>query len=104
MRAHMNLQRAEVATNSGKSLLTEGKIDDAIVEFHNAIGFDPKFAEAHLELATALDKQGKAIEARRERDTALTLQQEQADPNSAPSVEGRKCVPDSDHPAACTGK
>ena len=104
MRAHMNLQRAEVATNSGKSLLTEGKIDDAIVEFHNAIGFDPKFAEAHLELATALDKQGKASEAKRERDTALTLQQEQADPNSAPSVEGKKCVPDSDHPAACTGK
>ena len=104
MRAHMNLQRAEVATNSGKSLLTEGKIDDAIVEFHNAIGFDATFAEAHLELATALDKQGKATEAKKERDTALTLQQEHEDPNSAPSMDDKKCLPDPNHPAACTGK
>jgi tetratricopeptide (TPR) repeat protein len=63
MRAHMNFQRAEVATNSGKSLMREGKIDDAMVEFRNAIGFDPGYAEAHLELAKALAKQGKTAEA-----------------------------------------
>jgi protein O-GlcNAc transferase len=73
MRAHMNLQRAQVATNSGKSLLAEGKVDDAIVEFRNAIGFDAKYAEAHLELAKALDKQGKTQEAEAERAQAKAL-------------------------------
>jgi protein O-GlcNAc transferase len=63
MRAHMNFQRAEVATNSGKSLMTAGKIDDAIVEFRNAIGFDPEYAEAHVELGKALEIQGKSAEA-----------------------------------------
>ena len=89
MRAHMNLQRAEVATNSGKTLLGEGKIDDAIVEFRNAIGFDPTFAEAHAELAAALDQQGKAAEAQTERSTALTLQK-QASPPADATTNGQK--------------
>ncbi len=88
MREHMNLQRAEVATNSGKSLLNDGKIDEAIVEFHNAISFDPTFAEAHAELATALDKQGKSAEAQKERDAALSLRQK-AEPASEPAAKGR---------------
>ena len=70
MRKHMNLQRAEVATNSGKSLLTNGKIDDAIVEFRDALSFDPSYAEAHLKLAAALEKQGKTAEAAAERAQA----------------------------------
>ena len=73
MRAHMDRQRAEVATNSGKSLLGAGKIDDAIVEFRNAVSFDPKYAEAHRELADALDKEGKAGEAESERAQAKAL-------------------------------
>ena len=88
MRAHMNLQRAEVATNSGKSLLNDGKVDEAIVEFHNAISFDPTFAEAHTELATALDRQGKSAEAQRERDAALSLQQK-LEPAPEPATKGR---------------
>ena len=70
MRKHMNLQRAEVATNSGKSLLTSGKIDDAIVEFRDALSFDPSYTEAHLKLAAALEKQGKMAEAAAERAQA----------------------------------
>jgi protein O-GlcNAc transferase len=73
MRRHMNLQRAEVATNSGKSLLANGKIDDAIVQFRDALSFDPDYAEAHLGLADALDKQGKAAEAAAERAQADKL-------------------------------
>lgn len=73
MRAHMNRQRAEVATNSGKSMLTAGKLDDAIVEFRNAVTFDPKYAEAHRELADALAKQGKTGEAETERAQARAL-------------------------------
>lgn len=67
MRTHMNLQRAEVATNSGKSLLKQGKLDDAIVQFRDALTFDPNYAEAHLQLAATLEKQGKAADAAMER-------------------------------------
>jgi protein O-GlcNAc transferase len=73
MRAHMNLQRAEVATNSGKSLMANGKLDDAIVQFRDALTFDPKYVEAHLELAEALEKQGKPDEAAKERAQAQSL-------------------------------
>ena len=73
MRNHMNLQRAEVATNSGKSLLASGKIDDAIVQFREALSFDPGYAEAHLSLAEALGKQGKSAEAAVERAQADKL-------------------------------
>lgn len=75
MRKHMNLQRAEVATNSGKSLLASGKIDDAIVQFRDALSFDPSYAEAHLRLAEALSKQGKTTEAAAERAQADKLKQ-----------------------------
>ena len=75
MRNHMNLQRAEVATNSGKSLLASGKIDDAIVQFRDALSFDPDYAEAHLRLAEALDKQGKTAEAAAERAQADKFEQ-----------------------------
>jgi tetratricopeptide (TPR) repeat protein len=73
MRAHMNLQRAEVATNSGKSLLQSGKLEDAIVQFRDALNFDPKYAEAHARLADALEKQGKIVEAAEERAQADAL-------------------------------
>lgn len=75
MRKHMNLQRAEVATNSGKSLLASGKIDDAIVQFRDALSFDPSYTEAHLKLAEALEKQGKTAEAAAERAQAEKLNQ-----------------------------
>ena len=73
MRNHMNLQRAEVATNSGKSLLAGGKVDDAMVEFRNALSFDPDYAEAHSEMAQALEKQGRTAEAAAERAQADKL-------------------------------
>lgn len=76
MRQHMNLQRAEVATNSGKSLLEGGKLDDAIVQFRDALAFDPKYVEAHLKLAEALEKQGKAAEAAAERAQAEALEKQ----------------------------
>ena len=90
MRAHMNYQRAEVATNSGKSLMKAGKIDDAVVEFRNAITFDPGFEEAHTELANALEKQGKTAEAVAERACAKAIE------SAAPDQENPQAVP-----AAC---
>ena len=74
MRAHMNLQRAEVATNSGRTLLSSGKLEDAVAQFRNAIAFDPQYAAAHAALADVLEKQGKSVEAETERAQATSLQ------------------------------
>jgi len=92
MRAHMNFQRAEVATNSGKSLLAAGKVDDAITEFCNAIAFDTTYAEAHLGLADALDKQGKTNDAAAERAqaNAATSAGETQSPGQAPTACDKK--------------
>ncbi|HEY2468808.1 MAG TPA: tetratricopeptide repeat protein [Terracidiphilus sp.] len=73
MRQHMNLQRAEVATNSGKSLLDNGKLDDAIAQFRDALTFDPAYVEAHQRLAEALQKEGRKAEAAEERAKAEAL-------------------------------
>lgn len=91
MRAHMNYQRAEVATNSGKSLMKEGKLDDAVVEFRNAISFDSGYEEAHAELAGALEKQGKKAEAAAERACAAAIASSLPDGQNAQGV-----------PSACT--
>jgi tetratricopeptide (TPR) repeat protein len=74
MRQHMNLQRAEVATNSGKSQLAKGNLDDAVVQFRDALSFDPNYAEAHLGLAEVLEAQGKMAEAASERARGEALQ------------------------------
>ncbi len=84
MRGQLNTKRAVVATNSGKSLLEAGKVDDAIVEFRNALSFDPKYAEAHLALAIALDKQGRTLEAAAERKQAKALQTESGKSETTP--------------------
>jgi tetratricopeptide (TPR) repeat protein len=73
MRANMNRQRAEVAAHSGASLLQNGKVAEAIVEFQNAISFDPSYPEAHLGLADAFDRQGKTSDAAAERQKAASL-------------------------------
>jgi tetratricopeptide (TPR) repeat protein len=75
MRQHMNLQRAEVSTNSADSLLASGKVDEAIADFREALSFDPDYASAHEGLAKALERQGKTVEAAAERQKAAALRQ-----------------------------
>ena len=70
MREHMNLQRAEVSTHSADSLLASGKVDEAMADYREALSFDPDYAPAHLGLAKALGRQGKAVEAAAERQKA----------------------------------
>jgi protein O-GlcNAc transferase len=74
MRTNMNRQRAEVACHSGNSLLKDGKLDDAIVEFRNALSYDANYAEAHAGLANALQQEGKLVEAVSERQKAQALE------------------------------
>jgi tetratricopeptide (TPR) repeat protein len=78
MREHMNLQRAEVSTHSADALLASGKVTDAIVDFREALSYDPDYVEAHAGLAKALDRQGKAMEAAAERQKATALRQSPA--------------------------
>ncbi|MGB2620752.1 MAG: tetratricopeptide repeat protein [Candidatus Acidiferrum sp.] len=73
MRAHMNLQRAQVATNAGLSLLKSGSLQDAIIQFKDALSYDPNYVEAHLGLANALERQGNVIDAAAERQKASDL-------------------------------
>jgi len=70
MRAHMNLQRAEVATNAGNALLRSGDVAGSILQFQDALSYDPDYADAHLGLANALELQGKSAEAAAERQKA----------------------------------
>ena len=74
MRNNMNRKRAEVASNSGNSLLKSGKVDDAIAEFREALTYDTNYAEAHTGLAKALEQQGKVAEAAAERQKAEALE------------------------------
>jgi len=74
MRSNMNRERAEVASHSGNSLLKSGKVDEAIVEFRDAVSYDANYADAHLGLAKALEQQGKVVEAAAERQKAETLE------------------------------
>ncbi|WP_263359222.1 tetratricopeptide repeat protein [Acidicapsa ligni] len=74
MRTSMNHQRAEVATNSANAQLKSGHVDEAIAQLREAISYDAGYAEAHLGLASALDRQGKSVEAAAERHKADQLQ------------------------------
>ena len=72
-RVAVNRQRASFSTNAGNQLLLRGEIADAVSRFQEAIAADPGFAEAHRQLAVALDRQGRATEAAAERKTAEEL-------------------------------
>jgi tetratricopeptide (TPR) repeat protein len=50
----------------GLRLEEKGDLDGAIAEFRKAIKLDPKIADIHANLATALQKKGLEEEAQRE--------------------------------------
>ncbi len=72
MRANMNRQRAEVATNAGRSLLKKGDLAGAVRQFQDALGYDAQYTEAHLALAEAYQAQGRSAEAASERQKAAS--------------------------------
>jgi Tfp pilus assembly protein PilF len=74
MKANMNRQRAEVATNTANSLLQAGKIEDAVAQFKDALSYDQDYPEAHRGLASALERQGESAAAAAERVKAETLE------------------------------
>jgi protein O-GlcNAc transferase len=73
-RAAVSRQRATFALKSGRALLAEGKLPEAIVQLKTAADADPQLAECHALLAEALSRQGKLAEAALERQRASALQ------------------------------
>jgi Flp pilus assembly protein TadD len=73
-RAAVSRQRASFALKSGRALLMEGKLPEAIVQLKTAADADPQMAECHALLAEALSRQGKLAEAALERQRADALQ------------------------------
>ena len=67
MRGNMNRQRAEVATHAGESLLKSGDLAGALVQFQDALTFDPKYGQAHEGLARVYAAQGRQAESAAER-------------------------------------
>jgi protein O-GlcNAc transferase len=73
-RAAVSRQRATFALKSGRALLAEGKLPEAIVQLRIAADADPQLAECHALQAEALFRQGKLAEAALERQRAGALQ------------------------------
>ncbi|HWZ52236.1 MAG TPA: tetratricopeptide repeat protein [Granulicella sp.] len=80
-RAAVSQQRATFALKSGRALLAEGKLSEAIVQLTAAADAAPQLAEPHTLLADALSRQGKLAEAALERQRAAALQP----PSSSPA-------------------
>lgn len=73
-RAAVSRQRATFALKSGRALLAEGKVPEAILQLKTAADAEPQLAECHALLAEALSRQGKLAEAALERQRADALQ------------------------------
>jgi tetratricopeptide (TPR) repeat protein len=56
-------ENAEMRSNYGKQLALQGRLDEAIVEFREAVRIDPKLRVAHYNLGLALSMQGRTSEA-----------------------------------------
>jgi tetratricopeptide (TPR) repeat protein len=72
-RAVVSRQRASFSLKSGRALLAEDKLDDAIVQLNNAIQADPTAAEPHQLLAEVYARKGNSADAALERQRAQAL-------------------------------
>ena len=72
-RSAVSRQRASFALNAGNQLMLRGQIADAVSRYQESIAADPTFAEPHIQLAIAYDRQGRALDAAAERTKAKEL-------------------------------
>ena len=72
-RSAVNKQKAAFALDSGRTLLKQGQVEEAVKQIEVAITADPENATAHLALADALSAQGKSADAALERQKAAAL-------------------------------
>jgi protein O-GlcNAc transferase len=66
-RSAVSRQRASFALNAGNQLMLRGQIADAVSRYQESIAADPTFAEPHIQLAIAYDRQGRTQDAAAER-------------------------------------
>jgi len=72
-RAALSRQRASFALKSGRTLLEQNKLPEAVVQLVTAARAEPTLAEPHLLLAEVYTRQGKTAEAALERKQASDL-------------------------------
>ena len=60
-------------TELGCELLNQGKLDEAIAEFQNALHVDPRFCRAYVGIGAALQQKGKVDEAVAQFEEALKI-------------------------------
>jgi len=77
-------QRASFALNSGRVLLEQNKLDDAILQLNTAVQADPTLVEPHSLLAEAYGRQGKSADAALERQRASAIERKGAPADSHP--------------------
>jgi Flp pilus assembly protein TadD len=65
--------------NLGSALYSKGRVDEAIVEFQEALRLKPGYAECHNNLGVALDSKGRIDEAIREYQQALRFKPDVAE-------------------------
>jgi protein O-GlcNAc transferase len=85
-RIAVSRQRANFALESGKALIKQGQIAEAIVQLRLAVDADPNYGEAHSALADALDRQGRSADAALERQKAKKLVANTSSPTEVPST------------------
>ena len=67
---HRPIRRASFSLDSGRALLQQGKLSEAITQLEAAVAADPTFADAHLALADAYTRQGRTADAALQRQQA----------------------------------
>jgi protein O-GlcNAc transferase len=77
-------QRAGFALNSGRVLLQQNKLDDAILQLNTAAQAEPSLVEPHSLLAEAYARQGKSADAALERQRAAAIERKGGTGDSHP--------------------
>ena len=72
-RKAVSRQRSQFALDSGRALLAQGKVDQALTQLQTAVAAEPARAETHLVYAEALSRAGRKAEALAERQKAESL-------------------------------
>jgi Tfp pilus assembly protein PilF len=66
----VNRQKASFALNAGNQLLLRGDVAGAVARYQESVAADASFADAHMQLAAAYERQGRADDATSERAKA----------------------------------
>ena len=85
--------RKQKYLQSGEKYLSKGKLNEAIIEFRNALEIDPRFAAAHYQLAHAYLRSKNPEAAYRELLETVSLDPKNSDPQvelAAMLVAGRQ--------------